>query len=207
MNEFVPRRRTEMPPPPGPPEFCVICAPGSFPCSAWSTVTACARLMTAESTEATLVPSLRRSVGVARSGDDDLAQVERADLEAQLDGRRPPALTVTACDAGWKPMRRAARVRAPAGTAVIVKVPSEPVAAPSRVPVTTTCTASSARPDAASVTRPRTVPVVDWASSAGANASSVVATAQTALRRTGRGDISVASRCGEAVTIARDRGA
>ena len=34
MKEFVPRSRTEMPPPPGPPEFCVICAPGIFPCIA-----------------------------------------------------------------------------------------------------------------------------------------------------------------------------
>ena len=34
MKEFVPRSRTEIPPPPGPPEFCVICAPAIFPCIA-----------------------------------------------------------------------------------------------------------------------------------------------------------------------------
>jgi len=57
MNEFVPRRRTETPPPPGMPEFCVIWAPAILPCIAWSTVSASARASWAESTVATLVPS------------------------------------------------------------------------------------------------------------------------------------------------------
>jgi hypothetical protein len=31
MNELVPRKRTLIPPPPGVPEFCVICAPAILP--------------------------------------------------------------------------------------------------------------------------------------------------------------------------------
>jgi hypothetical protein len=54
-----------MPPPPGFPEFCVICAPAIFPCSAWSTVTALDFATALLSTDAMLVPTARRSVGAA----------------------------------------------------------------------------------------------------------------------------------------------
>jgi hypothetical protein len=64
MNEFVPRSRTETPPPPGMPEFWVICAPATLPWSARSTVSASLWLMSDESTVAILVPTFRFSVAV-----------------------------------------------------------------------------------------------------------------------------------------------
>src|SRR5688572_19376571 len=57
-------------------------------------------------------------------------------------------------------MRRIDTVCCPEGTPVRVYSPLELVTAPRRVPSTVTCASARPRPLAASVTRPRTLPVV-----------------------------------------------
>jgi hypothetical protein len=119
MKELVPRMRTLMPPPPGLPEFCVICAPATLPWSAWSTVTAAARVMAALSTLATLVPSARRDVGAAVPVTTTSFSVTAASRIVKSAVAVPPAATSTSCRAAVSPMRRATTVRRPAGTPAI----------------------------------------------------------------------------------------
>ena len=90
-----------MPPPPGPPEFCEIWAPAILPCSAWSTVTACARDTIVESTVAMLVPTRRRSVGeavpVTTTSERLMALTESAASAVTV----LPATTCTVRFTGW----------------------------------------------------------------------------------------------------------
>jgi len=65
----------------------------------------------------------------------------------------------------------------------MVKSPLTPVTAPSRVPSTETCASGRPRPPAASVTRPRTAPVVAWEKRREGDATSASASAARALRR------------------------
>ena len=94
--------------------------------------------MRVESTEAMLVPSLRRSVGAAEPVTTISERFIALTLSATSSVTMVPDCTATVRDTGWYPSRRTVMARAPVGTPVRAKLPVASLIVPIRVSATIT---------------------------------------------------------------------